>query len=246
MKRILDLIFPDNIYCISCGSMIDRTRPYSLCDTCMKDLHWITGRSCSVCGKALADIYDGDICYDCMSTHHAFDRGISCVEYGNAERAMMMDFKYGGRSYMARHIGEIMYDRLMLEDALPDVITSVPIHRNRRNERGYDQSELLAKEISSRSGIPYMKLLKRTRETAPLRNLSREERFASLNGAFEIADPAGIPGKRGYEGLDILIVDDIYTTGATVDACAKVLKDNIPCKVFVLTFASGYNRRIMV
>ena len=243
MKRILDLIFPDNIYCISCGSMIDRTRPYSLCNTCMKDLHWITGRSCAICGKALSDTYDGRICYDCMGGHHAFDRGISAVEYGNAERAMMMDFKYGGRSYMARHLGEIMYDRLMLEDWDIDAITSVPAHVSGIRERGYDQSELLAKEISRRAGIPYRKLLKRTRETGPLKKMSRGERFAALDGAFGLIDPAGIRESKGLKTDNILIVDDIYTTGATVDACAKVLKESIARKVYVLTFASGYNRR---
>ena len=66
IERILDIVYPDNIYCICCGSIIDKSRSYSLCDTCLERMHWITGRSCRICGKALQDTYAGDICYDRM------------------------------------------------------------------------------------------------------------------------------------------------------------------------------------
>ena len=241
MRNLLDFIFPENIYCISCGSIIDRTRNYSLCDTCMKNMHWITGRHCLICGKALPDTYDGSVCYDCLAYGHIFDEGISAVEYGTAERALIMDFKYNGKSYYKRPLGEIMADRLALESWDIDYITSVPIHESRLAERGYNQSELLAREVGKRINIPYKEVLYRKENTRPMKGMSRIERREALKGMFEV-----VPSREPVmgEGDNILIVDDIYTTGSTFDACAEMLKANGAGKVYCLAFASGANRRI--
>ncbi len=159
IERILDIVYPDNIYCICCGSIIDKSRSYSLCDTCLERMHWITGRNCRICGKALQDTYAGDICYDCMEEEHSFDRAFSCVEYGLYERAVIMDFKYGDKAYIGRKLAEAMYDRICCEDISYDIIVPVPIHKSRKNSRGYNQAEIIAKHMSKLSGKPCRELL---------------------------------------------------------------------------------------
>ena len=234
MNGILELIYPDNIYCICCGSYIDKTRNYSLCNDCTEKLHWINGRSCRKCGKALQDTYAGNICYDCLMYDHAFDTGLSCVTYGLYERAMVLDFKYKDKPYIGHKLGEIMGDRLLCEDEIFDLIVPIPIHRKRREERGYNQAEILAKKVAKKTGIEYNKsVLKRVKDTSVMRKLSPLERRENLRGAFE---------SSGYaRGKSILLIDDIYTTGATADECAKVLKDSGAVSVTIMSFASAAN-----
>lgn len=237
---MIEAVFPSGIYCICCGSMIDGSRPYALCDACARKIHWINERSCSVCGKALPDTYMKDRCYDCLETEHSFKRGFSCMTYGLVERGMILDCKYNGKGYMGRKFGEIMYDRLECEDIDADIIIPVPLSRERRKRRGYNQSEIMAREFSRLSGIPAdTDILVRDRDTAPLRSMDPIERAASLEGAFSVRKGSGekIKGKR------ILLIDDIYTTGATFDECSRTLTEAGAGEVYVMSLASGGNRR---
>lgn len=241
IRRILNLIAPDNIYCISCGCFIDESRAYSLCNSCMEHIHWNTGRTCSICGKALYDTYSGDICYDCTENRHLFDRGFSCVDYGLLERTMIMNFKYGGRTYMGRKMAEMMADRISGTDEQFDLIVPVPIHRKRRDERGFNQAEILASGLAGRIGVRYNdRILVRTRETAAMKSLSAVERRENLRGVFCVPERY----RGSAEGRNILLVDDIYTTGATADACSQVLKEAGASKCFIYSFASAPNKRI--
>ncbi len=239
IEKLLDIVYPDNIYCICCGSIIDKSRPYSLCDTCLERMHWITGRSCAICGKALQDTYTGDICYDCMEEKHSFDRAFSCVEYGLYERAVIMDFKYSDRAYIGRKLAEAMYDRISCEDISYDIIVPVPVHKSRKNSRGYNQAEIIAKHMSRLSGIPCMSLLVRTRATEAMKNLSIAQRRDNIRGAFEIPECM----TKSVRDRDILLIDDIYTTGATFDECALTLKEAGAKSVCCMAFASGANRK---
>ena len=239
IEKILDIVYPDNIYCICCGSIIDKSRAYSLCDTCMERIHWITGRTCACCGKALQDTYTGELCYDCMEEKHSFDRAFSCVEYGLYERAVIMDFKYADKAYIGRKLAEVMHDRISLEDISYDVIVPVPIHKSRKNRRGYNQAEIIARHMSRLSGIPCANLLTRIRATEAMKNLSIAQRKDNLKSAFEV--PAYM--REALQGKSILLIDDIYTTGATFDECSEVLKASGAGAVYCMAFASGANRK---
>ena len=280
-ERVLEigeqLLFPNNIYCLVCGAMIDDSRPYSLCDKCVRELHWITGgrqpdgsaqRICVKCGKALPATYRGEICYDCMNHVHYFEKGFSCLTYGLHERELMMDLKYNGKSYIAAKMGEILFDRMKWEladfagDGLKiDVVVPVPLSSGRLRKRGYNQSELMAryflrawnrelakapdgarplqKETPVRAPRLDSKILYRARETQMLRGLDPAERALALNGAFEVKSTK----TEILEGKNILLIDDIYTTGATADACSKALLEAGAGRVYLLSLASGGNRR---
>lgn len=239
-ELLMESIFPSNIYCISCGSMITRDRAYSLCDRCMGDIHWITGKSCNVCGKELNEEYLGSICYNCMNREHYFGRGISCMTYGLLERQMILDLKYNGKGYVGIAFGEIMADRLAVEELETDIIIPVPINRERKKKRGYNQVQIMGAELSRLSGIPMIyDALVRQKNTRLLRSMNPLERESAMKGAFEVPD-----SKVKYiQGKHILLIDDIMTTGATLDACSKELLNKGAREVCVMTLASGGNRK---
>lgn len=263
LEEMTEAIFPSNIYCIVCGSLIDRSRTYSLCDECVRQMHWITGRTCSVCGKALPDTYPGrdsdgrPVCYDCQMRSHDFTRGWSCLTYGLHEREVMMDIKYNGKGYIARKMGDVMFDRMetlieaaLSEGMLPfDVVIPVPVSKKRLVKRGYNQSELMARQFVRRwkayaqetAACPQLEthVLVRQKETTMLRSLNPEERRLALHDAFAVNTAL----RHRITGRNVLLVDDIYTTGATADACSKVLLDAGASAVYLLTLCSGGNRR---
>lgn len=239
-ETIGEAVFPSNIYCICCGSLIDGTRAYAICDGCMQKFHWNVGRTCEKCGKALPETYRGRLCYDCMTKAHLFTKGISCLTYGLHERQLLLDYKYNGKGYLARKLGEILYDRISCEDIEPDVIIPVPVSRSRVRKRGYNQAALMAKHLARLWGVPMdERILIRTKETPLLRSLNPAERMLALEDAFE----AMKQGAGKLVGKTILLVDDIYTTGATADACSKALLEAGAKEVYLLTLASGGNRK---
>ena len=246
LTEVDEAVFPSSIYCVCCGALIDRTRTYSLCDTCMDRFHWITGRTCEKCGKAMPETSRGRLCYDCMQQEHFFRKGFSCLTYGLYERQLMMDLKYAGKGYLARIFGDVMYERMEWEELDPDLIVPVPVSEGRLQKRGYNQSLIMARRLaqrwrSEREHAPALwpRMLRRTRETRMLRSLNPTERRMALKGAFDV--PPGL--KQTLEGRSVLLVDDIYTTGATADACSLALLEGGASEVFLLTLASGGNRR---
>ena len=237
-KKILELLFPSNIYCISCGGIIDRSRIYSLCDNCARMFHWANGRTCEKCGRALQDDYIHNICADCRENEHFFEKGYTCAQYGINERKLLLSFKYGGKLYIGEKIAEAMADRLGGENLDADLIIPVPMYRKKQRKRGYNQAEIISEYLSKKMAVPYSgKLLLRTGDTAAMSRLAAAERRMNMEGAFSMA-----PGsEEKVKGKSILLVDDIYTTGSTADACAQALMASGARKVQVITFAAGAN-----
>lgn len=241
-KETLDLIYPPSLYCICCGKIIDQTRTYRLCNDCMDGLKWIGDRTCRKCGKRLSSVNPGEVCFNCKEHGHSFDFGYTCTEYGTHERAMVFSLKYDGRTDIADTIGEIMYDRMTAEfgsDALAsnyDIIVPVPVHRSKKDSRGFNQAALIAESFCRRAGLRADDdILVRVRQTHIMRSLGPDERRENIRGAFEIRKRRipDIQGKR------ILIIDDIYTTGATADEIASLLKSAGASAVDLLSFAAG-------
>ena len=228
-------LFPASIYCISCGNIIDSTRPYSLCDNCAKSFKWIKGNTCRKCGKPLAQNENGRVCSNCEEVSFRFDFGFACVEY-NCSKQIIHSFKYGGRTYCGVSIAEIMFDRLAGELPETDMVLPIPMFAQKERRRGFNQADVIGSRLADMLNLPYEKhLLKRERDTGAMSRLKQSERAENINGAFGIhPGPASeIKGKR------FLLVDDIYTTGSTMDACAGVLKRAGADAVFFIVFAVG-------
>lgn len=238
----LDLIYPPALYCVCCGKIIDETRPYRLCNDCMDGMKWIGDRLCSKCGKILASSNPSCTCFSCREHPHNYDRGYTCTEYGTHERAIVFALKYDGRADIAVSIGEILADRMLAEfeayelSAMYDMVLPVPVHPKKKSRRGYNQAALIGEEFAKRVGLTCDdSLLMRARETHIMRSLGPDQRRENIRGAFNIR-PAGMPR---IAGKSVLLVDDIYTTGATIDEIARVLKDAGASRVDFLSFASG-------
>lgn len=238
--KILESLFPSSLYCISCGCMIDSSRDYALCDRCLQRFHWVGEKTCAKCGKILQENYRHELCYDCRQYERNFDKGFTCVQYGLLERGVLMDYKYKGKSYIGQKLGDVLYDRMRMENVEPDLVVPVPMFIKNRNIRGYNQAQVMAGRLAERSGTTFApELLERTRKTAPMKGLGAVERYENLKNAFAVSSKNHytIAGKR------ILLVDDIFTTGSTLDACSLVLKEAGAAEVYVLTFACGANIR---
>lgn len=242
---ILDFIFPSNIYCICCGNLIDKSRKYALCDNCLDSIHWANGRTCSKCGKVLIEtekrklldkVYNyQEICNDCKSSKHNYNQGFTCMQYSNLEKEMIHKFKFNGCAYMGKKLGRIMLDRILLESIDVDLVTAVPMHPKKQLKRGYNQSELMAKVVAKGLGVVYNnRVLIRNEYKAPMNKLDAEQRYENVKKAYGIYDKT-----LKLKEQSILLIDDIYTTGSTVDECSRILFEAGAGKVYVLTLAAG-------
>lgn len=242
LSELAERIYPGELYCHCCGKAIDWSRPYGLCDDCMRGIRWTNGRRCNRCGKLLSDNNPDDVCYNCKANSHTFDHGFTCTEYDAHDRSMVYSMKYDDKPAIARALGEIMADR-MLSEFTPaelqdryDMLVPIPISDDRRSIRGYNQAALLAEFFAEKTGLNYSgEILTRTKETTAMKGLTPDERRLNLQGCFGLRRGT----EREIRGASCLVIDDIVTTGATVDAAAAVLKENGARNVDFLSFASG-------
>ncbi len=228
-KQLLQLFFPTR--CPVCDGLV---APYGekICLACMEKLKLLTPPWCMKCGRKLED--EGELCEDCRKKGHEFIRGRALYEYGSVA-ASIYRMKYGGRQEYADFFGEEMgrYLGSFIRQMKPDGIVPVPLHRKRQKERGYNQAALLAKALGEHMEVPvYDKLVRRTKDTKPLKLQNPGERQNNLKKAFIIAE-------NDVKLKTILLVDDIYTTGSTMDEMARVLKRHGVEKVCFVTIACG-------
>jgi ComF family protein len=171
------------------------------------------------CGKPLKD-GDAELCDDCAKSRHYYDQGAAVFEYGDGIRESIFRYKYDGCRSFADWYGEEMYRqcRTQLEMWKPQAVIPVPLYAKKRRVRGYNQAELIADRLGELSGIKVdSQILVRSRATVPQKSLNDVQRAENIKKAFTITTNI-IKYKR------VLLVDDIYTTGSTVDECAKALK----------------------
>ena len=241
INEVIDLVYPPGLYCNCCGKITDDSRTYGLCNDCMKDVKWITGRSCRKCGKAMGETDPGEVCFYCKTHEHVFDRGYACCEYGMHEKTLLYELKYASRGDIGNILGEIVFDKMDSElgeelcDAY-DLVLPVPLYKERKQKRGFNQAELMAREFAERSGIACeTDILIRTKQTEAMKGLGPSERRANIQGAFSVNE------EKAYKliGTRVLVIDDIFTTGATLDEIACVLKLAGVCRVDFAVFAAS-------
>ncbi len=239
INKLLETIYPTYIYCFACGSIIDSSREYGLCDNCIEKFSWASGRTCKKCGKVLGEKDRAELCHDCMRREHEFDRAFTCTKYGLYERRLIAKFKNEQKSYFAEALGRMLYDRIVIENLHISGIIPIPMYKEKFKKRGYNQALLMAKELSKNMGVKvYPNVVKRVAKTLPNKKLDAFGRMANMKNAFAIDQRQ----MQKIQGKSILLVDDIYTTGATVDVCSRLLKENGAENVYVLTFSAGASK----
>ncbi|MCC7300265.1 MAG: ComF family protein [Verrucomicrobia bacterium] len=231
---MLDLLYPRN--CIQCGETAPEPMNY-ICWDCLCTTPKVDPPFCELCGDPVAgDIQHDYTCFACARETPAFSRARSAVRYEGAVGESLRALKYGSALWMVRDMTELLLACVQAEYSGVefDVITAVPLFSPRRRERGFNQAALLAEALGRRLRLPFReRLLRRVRATVSQTGLTAPQRAANVHGAFRIglfARPAG---------LRILLVDDVMTTGATVNACAKALKRGGAASVYVVTVARG-------
>ncbi len=178
------------------------------------------------------------ICQSCFSEIRFMKPhlGVHCVSvYDGALRTAIHRFKFKGRKKLAQALGLVMVQYLAQSPSLEmkeiDLIVPVPLNNKRLRQRGFNQTELLARVLSKYFGVGVCSALARTRDTKAQFDLPRAERFTNIDGAFEVIDQDAIHGRR------ILLLDDIYTTGATIAECSKALKAAGARRIEILTLS---------
>jgi ComF family protein len=171
-----------------------------------------------------------DLCTVCRESLANFDSAYSFGSYEGTLRQLIHLYKYGKIETLARPLSEFLVRALPVEESF-DVVIAMPIHWRKRWERGFNQAELLARPIAKRYGLGLSSNLQRSRYTKPQAGLSETERRTNLKGSFQVQRPAEIAGKR------ILLVDDVFTTGATLRTAAETLKKAGARRVSALTLA---------
>jgi competence protein ComFC len=223
-KAALDLLYPPR--CALCGR-----HGTFLCPGCEASLPAAAGDRCRVCwlplARAAAARPDSS-CRSCARRSFAFTALRSPFRYEGPARQLVQRFKFGNFSAIAPSLAPSMAD--LVEWPL-DAVQPVPLWPRHERERGYNQSRLLAQEVATSLGLPLSQAVRRVTGGPAQARSTREERFRNVAGAFTVPEAAGVEDKR------VLLVDDVATTGATLDECARVLRASGAREVFALTFA---------
>lgn len=234
VRRLFNAILP--VQCASCDvALSDDPVPF-FCRSCWESIQPLHGPFCPCCGRPYASSYalqysPDHLCGACRSNPPAYTRAWSLYLYASPLQEAVRLFKYHKKVALADALGALI-NRAPIDAIQADVIIPVPLHPTRLRNREYNQSLLLADRLSRARNIPlsYDNLV-RTRETAPQTELSRAVRLTNLRRAFAVRRPQDISGKR------VLVVDDVFTTGTTVNECAKTLRKAGASEVYVCTLA---------
>ena len=228
--NILYGIFPKS--CPLCDEII--TPEELICKHCSLGIKLVQEPKCKKCGKKLLSDRQ-EYCHNCSENNHFFETGISTFEYTEEIRKAIYKFKYHNRRDYGKFFADAIYKNngREIEGWKADVMIPVPIHYKRRVKRGYNQAEILARELGEYINIPInSKCIVRQNNTKPQKELSVLERKQNLENAFKIVDNV-VKYKK------VILIDDIYTTGSTIDGCAKVLLSAGVDKVYYISLSIG-------
>lgn len=231
-KNVLNLIYPPQ--CLVCKMPLEDTGETHLCKRCVGEIRSNPKPWCDRCGRSVGSA--ALLCPECRRRRPSFERAYSACLYEGPLRKCIHQFKYRGRSHLSSILSKLMTDFIkenpeVLEGA--DAVAYVPLSGRRLKEREYNQSRLLAAEISREFAMPLIDALIKTRSTLPQSELKRKARLDNIKGTF-----GARPG-LGIQGLGILLIDDVLTTGATLDECSRVLLNGGAKRVIAFTLARG-------
>jgi ComF family protein len=215
--------------CACCDSPLEAPSTGPVCPACWSAIRFITPPVCDSCGDPLpswrAISLTAACCARCRRTLRAVDRGRAIGEYAGALRRIVHALKYDGRRSVAGRLSALMRSQgaAVLEGA--DGVVPVPLHPRRQRQRGFNQ----AADLAAGLGLPVWPVLRRVRATASQVDLPAARRHRNVRNAFDVVGRSGIPwrGRRAHRslhGLCLVVVDDVSTTGATLEACARALK----------------------
>lgn len=227
INTVEDFLFKPHS-CLFCGRECDDDE-LRICFRCKEVLDFTADKFCKKCGTKISGDYD--FCIECKSVEHFFDKARSVLVYNEKSAPAILKFKYGGKKTFALPLAKLLLKRFSETDLICDMLTFVPMPKDREKERGYNQSFELCKEFSKLSGIEMCPTLERVKHVERQATLGKEERRKNMEGSFGILD------KKLVKGKEVLLIDDVVTTGATADECSKTLLKAGAKSVSVLSIA---------
>lgn len=233
IEPLLDLIYPRN--CLICGSFLGNTnRDNPVCLNCWGKIEYNLPPFCTKCGRHI--LSEQQLCKACLERELNFTRAFSLANYTGVMRNLIHLFKFKNKTALAKPFAAMIADFFKdytLGRFNFDYLAAMPLHPTRFREREYNQSQLISMHLSSMLGIKNSSdNLKRIKHTTPQSNLSERKRWDNVQGAFAIRNPSEFAQKN------ILLMDDLLTTGATCSSAAEALKKAGANQVYVLTLAT--------
>jgi len=232
VKGLIDLIFPP--HCAFCGTSLAEDDTAEICSGCLRSIRFISPPICPKCGFPFPmEMGEDHLCGQCLGRQCHFGSARALGLYEGPIREAIHHLKYGGKSFLAKPlVGLLDRGYPFIDYGSYDLLVPVPLHPKRLRERGFNQALILGKAIGQREGVPCRGfLLKKIRWSLPQINLSPKEREKNVKGSFAVADPGVVRGKR------VLLIDDVMTTGSTVNECAGELLKAGAGEVDVFTLA---------
>jgi ComF family protein len=223
--------------CASCGRLLEHPTRGPVCERCWQSILPLTPPLCDACGDPLPTWRAIDLplarCARCRRARRSVDRARAVGAYDGALRSIVHALKYDARRSIAGPLAALMRARGADVLASADAVVPVPLHRSRRRARGFNQADDLARHLM----LPLVHALRRTRATAAQADLPAAQRHRNVRGAFAVTRSA-----RSLEGAVVVLIDDVSTTGATLEACARALKERGVREVRALTAARVVGR----
>ncbi|MGB8452267.1 MAG: ComF family protein [Anaerocolumna sp.] len=235
-KAIIDILYPRR--CPICGDIV-KPRGKLVCPPCKLKLKPIEEPRCKKCGKPI-ESDEKEYCHDCETKKHHYIKGYALWTYDPIMKKSIADFKFHGRKeYSDFYIDEIIKRfGLDIKKITPDVLVPIPIHKSKQMQRGYNQADILAKGIGTKLNIAVLShLLQRDKKTLPQKLLNDKERLKNLEKAFTYSEGES----SRFQGTihKVMLIDDIYTTGSTIEACTNILLQNGIDEVYFLSVCIG-------
>ncbi len=234
IKKLINLIFPS--HCLYCSKIINEDGLF--CQECWPKLQFITKPQCPIC----AFPYEVDIpnmnplCAKCIAKKPSFDRTITVYSYNYIIKKIISDLKYRDNSFLIKKISQILLPHLQQQIKKDDILIAVPLHKNKLKQRKFNQTTQICQELIKKlpeKPLFYHDLLFRSKDTKPQVSLKKEERSKNLKKAFII-------NKKYYPLIKdrrVFIFDDVITTGATVESCAKAIKRKEAKEIIIISLA---------
>ena len=210
-----ELLFPTNLKCIVCNEEMFTNNDFCICENCLKNLPVVT-KPCSVCGRQV--VGEGKLCNHCTNEKITLTLARAPLLYNKDMHNLITNLKYKNCKYLAKPLGKLLYNYYIHSEDFKDIniIIPVPIYETRLKKRGYNQTELLLNNFEEKDKIDFT-LVSKIKDTGSQTDKTYGERLAALTDAFIVNDKTKIKNKN------ILIVDDVFTTGATCNSLAKTL-----------------------
>ncbi len=232
IHEVIDFLMPSR--CIDCGDII--ASPNSMCIKCWPRYSFIEDPCCNICGRMLdVDVHGSKsiVCGLCIQSRPDYDLARSLLKFDDVSKSIIHNFKYRDKTYVSKFFAQLLSNRYAHLINSANIVTCVPMHKYKRIFRLYNQSQLLAADIASIAGKKFRPdLIAKLYNTKSQSSLTKSQRKSNLSSSFEVLE--------NLKEMTILLVDDVITTEATINTCAKALKKAGAQKVYCITIAKNY------